>query len=604
MVLFLAGFLALLVGVTLGLLGGGGSILTLPLLVYLVGMEEKQGIASSLFVVAVTSMVALLSHAKAGRVHWRTGILFGLVGMAGAFSAGRIAAWIPGSYLLVGFGIVALSSALAMMRGRKETAPRDGPIPLAQSASLGLLVGGISGLVGAGGGFLIVPALTLLGGLAMADAIGTSLLVIALQAMAGFAGHATHVRFDWTVLGVVTGAAVVGSLLGSQLGRRLSALTLRRSFAWLILAMAIFILARETPDEILRMPALRAGGALALVFVIGIAIRNIRIGRALPKKENGTNSALRASENSASERGPRETDEMKIKTFYDPKTYTFTYVVYDENTKDAVVIDPVLDFDPLTFRTSLDSVDDVSNFIESERLKLHYVLETHAHADHLTGAQALKKRFGAKVAIGSNITEVQKTFKEIFDLGDDFATDGSQFDRLLDDGEVFEAGSLRIRVIFTPGHTPACASYHIGDAVFTGDALFVEDQGTGRTDFPKGSADALYVSIHEKLYELPDETRVFAGHDYQPGGREVRWETTIGESKARNVHLPAGLSKEEFVERRTRRDKELAAPRLLYPSLQVNIAAGRLPGGDRGPRFMKIPLNAGNPTDSAGFPQE
>lgn len=295
---------------------------------------------------------------------------------------------------------------------------------------------------------------------------------------------------------------------------------------------------------------------------------------------------------------------MKIKTFFDPRTYTLTYVVYDEATKDAVVIDPVLDFDPLTSTTSLDSVNEVSAFIEEKGLRLHYVLETHAHADHLTGAQALKRRFGAKVAIGKEITEVQKTFRDVFDLGPDFPTDGSQFDRLLDDGEVVQAGSLAIRVIFTPGHTPACSSYLIGDALFTGDALFVEDQGTGRTDFPKGSSDALYVSIHDRLYELPDETRVFAGHDYQPGGRELRYETTIGASKARNVQLPASLSREEFVERRESRNRELAAPRLLYPSLQVNIQAGLLPGGEEGPRFLKIPLDRGRSTDAAGLPRD
>src|SRR5690606_26505412 len=175
----------------------------------------------------------------------------------------------------------------------------------------------------------------------------------------------------------------------------------------------------------------------------------------------------------------------------------------------------------------------------------------------LSGAQVLKRRFDAKVVIGEAITEVQKTFKEVFDLGEDFPTDGSQFDRLVRDEEILRAGSLEIRVIATPGHTPACVSYLIGDAVFTGDALFVEDQGTGRTDFPGGSAEALYVSIHDKLYSLPDETRVFAGHDYQPNGRPLRWQTTIRESKEKNVQLPAGISKDDFVQRRQRRDAEL-----------------------------------------------
>jgi len=298
----LASLLALLVGVTLGLLGGGGSILTLPLLVYLLGMEEKQGIAGSLFVVAVTSLVALISHARAGRVHWSTGLLFGLAGMAGAFAGGRMAAWIPGRYLILGFAAVALAAALAMLRGRREATPREGPLPVARVVALALGVGAISGLVGAGGGFLIVPALTLLGGLPMADAIGTSLLVIALQALAGLAGHATHARLDWPLLGTIAAFAVAGSLFGSRLGRRLSAVALRQSFGWFILAMSAFILIREVPEEVTRLPALRAGGAVALVLVVGATIRNIRLGRSSRKIETGSTS--RASETGTNDESP------------------------------------------------------------------------------------------------------------------------------------------------------------------------------------------------------------------------------------------------------------------------------------------------------------
>ncbi|MFO7156595.1 MAG: sulfite exporter TauE/SafE family protein [Pseudomonadota bacterium] len=301
----LASILALLVGITLGLLGGGGSILTLPLLVYLVGMEEKQGIAGSLFVVAVTSLVALVSHARAGRVHWSTGILFGLVGMIGAFTGGRAAAWIPGQYLLLGFGAVALATAMAMIRGRKEAPPRDGPLPVAKVVALGLLVGSISGLVGAGGGFLIVPALTLLGGLPMADAIGTSLLVIALQSLAGLAGHATHVQMDWPLLGTIAAFAVAGSLFGSRIGRKLSAAALRQSFGWFVLCMAGFILLRETPAELLGVPALRAGGAVALLLVVGAAIRNIRVSRTSEKEKIRTNHPPHASNIRVSSEDPR-----------------------------------------------------------------------------------------------------------------------------------------------------------------------------------------------------------------------------------------------------------------------------------------------------------
>jgi glyoxylase-like metal-dependent hydrolase (beta-lactamase superfamily II) len=294
---------------------------------------------------------------------------------------------------------------------------------------------------------------------------------------------------------------------------------------------------------------------------------------------------------------------VKIETFFDSTTSTLTYVVYDESTRDAVVIDPVLDYDPIASRTSLRSLAPVESFLVERNHALHYVLETHAHADHLSGSQHLKRRFGARVAIGSAITVVQETFKDIFDLPPDFEVDGSQFDLLLDDGAELAAGALRIGVLATPGHTPACVSYTIGDAVFTGDALFVEDYGTGRCDFPRGSGDALYTSVHERLYALPDATRVFVGHDYQPGGRAMRCETTIGRSKESNVQLRASTSREDFVARRRARDAQLAPPRLLYQSVQVNVDAGRLPGlHANGRRYLVIPLDTRNPTRDDGSP--
>jgi glyoxylase-like metal-dependent hydrolase (beta-lactamase superfamily II) len=287
---------------------------------------------------------------------------------------------------------------------------------------------------------------------------------------------------------------------------------------------------------------------------------------------------------------------MNIETFYDPATFTLTYVVHDPATRDAFVIDPVLDYDPLSSRTSTASVERVAAFVQEHGLTLHWVLETHAHADHLSGSQYLKRRFGARVAIGARIVEVQEVFRQVFDLKPSFTADGAQFDRLLADGERFTAGSLAIEVIATPGHTPACVTYEIGDAVFTGDALFIEDYGTGRCDFPRGSADALYTSVHDRLYALPDATRVFVGHDYQPNGRPLRWETTIGASKERNVQLRASTTRREFVERRRARDATLSAPRLLYPSVQVNIDAGRLPPPhDNGRRYLVIPLDPGKP---------
>jgi glyoxylase-like metal-dependent hydrolase (beta-lactamase superfamily II) len=293
---------------------------------------------------------------------------------------------------------------------------------------------------------------------------------------------------------------------------------------------------------------------------------------------------------------------MKIQEFYDPRTYTLTFVVYDEASHDAVVIDPVLDYDPGPSQTSTESVDAVSRFVEREGLKLHYVLETHAHADHLSGSQILKRRHGARVAIGSRITEVQKTFQGLFDLGPEFRADGSQFDRLLDDGENLGAGTLGVRVIATPGHTPACVSYLLGDAVFTGDALFMEDYGTGRCDFPRGSAEDLFESI-QKLYALPDATRVFVGHDYQPNDRPLRFETTIGVSKRENVQLKAETSRDAFVSFRRGRDATLAAPRLIFPSVQVNVNAGLLPKPRaNGKRYLNVPINLFHPTDDAGAP--
>ena len=280
-----------------------------------------------------------------------------------------------------------------------------------------------------------------------------------------------------------------------------------------------------------------------------------------------------------------------IEPFFDPDTSTLTYVVSDPATRDAVIIDPVLDFDPASGTTSTRSIDEVMAYVDHRRLQVHHVLETHAHADHLSASQVLRRAYGAKVVIGEGIRGVQETFKAIFDLPPAFATDGSQFDRLLGDGDVVTAGSLTLTAMATPGHTPACLSYRIDDAVFTGDALFTEDYGTGRCDFPSGSADALYDSV-QRLYALPDDTRVFVGHDYQPGGRAVRWQTTIGASKARNPQLDGHTSRATFVAMRDARDATLRAPRLLFPSVQINIDAGHLPAPHaNGHRYLSMPLD-------------
>lgn len=287
---------------------------------------------------------------------------------------------------------------------------------------------------------------------------------------------------------------------------------------------------------------------------------------------------------------------MEIKAFFDTRTFTVSYVAYDPASRDAVIIDPVLDYDPAASKVWTESVDQLVEFAKAESLKVHYILETHAHADHLSGSQLLKKTFpAAKLAIGERITVVQETFKKVFDLTDDFPTDGRQFDRLLKDGETVQAGSLAFDVIFTPGHTPACACYKFGDTVFTGDSIFMPDMGTGRCDFPAGSAHDLYQSITRKLYSLPEATRIFVGHDYQPGGREVAFETTVGDQKRGNIQLKADTSETEFVLFRSARDKQLAAPKLLFQSVQVNIDAGKMPQPNTEcRRYLKIPINVFN----------
>ncbi len=292
---------------------------------------------------------------------------------------------------------------------------------------------------------------------------------------------------------------------------------------------------------------------------------------------------------------------MKINHFYDEATSTLTYVAWDAETRDAVVIDPVLNYDPLTSSTSTESLERIAEFVKQNNLRVHWSLETHVHADHLTGSQYLRRHFGAKTAISTAITKVQSTFKHLFNLPEEFRADGNQFDHLLADGEMLQAGSLSIEALHTPGHTPACITFHIDDALFTGDALFIEDTGTGRCDFPEGSATDMYDSVHEQLYNFPDDTRVFVGHDYQPGGRALRFETTIGASKSDNIRLKAATDRDAFIQFRGERDRGLKPPRLLYQSLQVNMEAGRLPGDKRTSlRFLTIPLNASAPTDAVG----
>jgi glyoxylase-like metal-dependent hydrolase (beta-lactamase superfamily II) len=284
--------------------------------------------------------------------------------------------------------------------------------------------------------------------------------------------------------------------------------------------------------------------------------------------------------------------KVTVQEFFDKSTWTLTYVAYDASSKDGVIIDPVWDYDPATSKLSTASVEQVLKFVETENLKIHFLLETHAHADHVSGSQILRKNLpGARVAIGSRITEVQKVFKNIFNLHPDFPTDGSQFDILLNDGAIIEAGTLRIKTLHTPGHTPACSTYVIDDAVFTGDALFMPDYGTGRCDFPSGSADDLYQSVHEVIYKLPDHYRVFVGHDYLPNDRGLKFQSTIGEERTKNIQLRDETPRDEFIHFRRGRDSGLTAPRLLLPSIQINIDAGHPPKPeDNGISYLRIPL--------------
>lgn len=294
---------------------------------------------------------------------------------------------------------------------------------------------------------------------------------------------------------------------------------------------------------------------------------------------------------------------MQIEAFFDTHTSTLTYVVHDPSSHDALIIDPVLDYDPAASKVWTESVDKVVHFIEKHSLKPLFILETHAHADHLSGSQVLKNRYpDAVLAIGRNITKVQKLFRDVFALPATFAVDGSQFDRLLDEDEVVKAGVFDIRVLFTPGHTPACSSYLIGDALFTGDTLFMPDMGTGRCDFPGGSVKDMYESITGKIYTLPPTTRIFVGHDYQPGGRDLACETSVAEQRRDNIQLNDKTSLEDFITFRSERDKTLDTPRLLLQSVQVNIDAGSMPGADdEGRRFLKIPVNVFKPEGAGGL---
>ncbi len=281
-----------------------------------------------------------------------------------------------------------------------------------------------------------------------------------------------------------------------------------------------------------------------------------------------------------------------VKAFFDNTTNTVSYVLREPEGSAAAVIDSVLDFDQASGRTDTASADTIIAYVREHDLRIEWILETHVHADHLSAAPYLQERLGGKIGIGSNITTVQDTFGKIFNEGTEFQRDGSQFDQLFKDGDSFHVGQMRGDVLHTPGHTPACMTYVVGDAAFVGDTLFMPDFGTARCDFPGGSASDLYNSI-QRILSLPDDTRIFVGHDYKAPGRDTyAWETTVGEQKAKNVHVGGNRAAEEFVEMRETRDASLDMPKLILPSLQVNMRAGNMPDPDpQGDVFLKLPVN-------------
>lgn len=282
----------------------------------------------------------------------------------------------------------------------------------------------------------------------------------------------------------------------------------------------------------------------------------------------------------------------KVIPFFDETTNTISYVVADPDTNTCAIIDSLLDYDASSGRTGTKSVDRLIKYVEQSKLTVDWIIDTHVHADHLTAAPYVRDVLGGRTAIGENIVRVQKIYGEIFNEGQTFHTDGSQFDHLFKDGETYTVGNINARAIYTPGHTPACMSHLIGDSLFVGDTLFMPDSGTARCDFPGGDAQILYRSIH-KLFDLPNETRAFMCHDYKAAGRdEFAWESTISEQKEKNIHVNRSINEREFIEMRTVRDAKLSMPKLLLPSVQVNMRAGNFPEPEaNGKQYLKVPIN-------------
>ncbi|GGB60947.1 hypothetical protein GCM10011316_36190 [Roseibium aquae] len=281
----------------------------------------------------------------------------------------------------------------------------------------------------------------------------------------------------------------------------------------------------------------------------------------------------------------------EVTGFFDEATNTISYVVKDPNSNACAIVDSVMDIDYAAGRITYDSADEIIAFVQKNDLKVEWLIETHVHADHLSGAPYIQGKLGGKIGIGDKITVVQDTFGKVFNEGTEFQRDGSQFDRLFVDGDTYQIGTMTAFAIYTPGHTPACMVHVVGNAAFVGDTLFMPDGGSARADFPGGDAGTLYDSI-QKVLALPDDMRLFMCHDYGPNGREIRWETTVGDEKAHNIHVGGGKTREDFIKFRTERDAQLAMPKLIIPSLQVNMRAGQLPpADDSGKTFLKVPVN-------------
>lgn len=280
----------------------------------------------------------------------------------------------------------------------------------------------------------------------------------------------------------------------------------------------------------------------------------------------------------------------RVEGFFDPASNTISYIVQDPASSSCAIIDSVLDMDYAAGRIAHDSADRLIAYIQTHDLTLDWIIETHVHADHLSAAPYIQDKLGGKIGVGARITEVQDTFGKVFNEGTEFQRDGSQFDALFEDGDTYQIGGITAFAIATPGHTPACMVHVIGDAAFAGDTLFMPDGGSARADFPGGDAGELYDSI-QKVLSLPEQMRLFICHDYGPGGRAIAWETTIGEQREKNIHVGGNKTREEFIAFRTERDAQLAVPKLIIPSLQVNMRAGEIPQDDEGNPVLKVPLS-------------